>query len=339
MRSYYRPVLSVDMFRPSSALTLAGGWTWFDRVECITRDGTRDLLPVSQVPEDVLASLTQVRPNTLGLDYRAPRTMGILNITPDSFSDGGDYMEPCAAIDRASTLIEQGSDIIDLGAESTRPGAEAVSDDVQIARLAPCMAAIGDLGPFSVDTRLSTVAKAAIEAGAGMINDVSGLSYDQTMANLIAQSNAVLCLVHSRGLPDTMQEDPAYTDVVLDVYDALAVRLAIAEAHGIPRGRIVIDPGFGFGKTAAHNIALLKNIALFHTLGCPILIGISRKSFIGEIGQEPVPKDRLAGTLALQFAMLNQGVQILRVHDVADLRQAKRLWRAMITTNQEEYVA
>lgn len=339
MKAYYRPVLSVDAFRPSSAQTLAGGWTWFDRVERITREGRRDLLPVSDVPDDILELLTTPRTPTLGFDFCKPRTMGILNITPDSFSDGGEYLEPKAAIEHARELVDQGSDIIDIGAESTRPGAEEVEEQVQMERLAPCIEAVASLGPFSVDTRLASVAQVAMQAGAAMVNDVSGLSYDRDMVNLVAHSRATFCMVHSRGLPQSMQVRPTYTDVVLDVYDALSVRLALAMAHGIPRERIVIDPGFGFGKSTEHNLALLRNIALFHTLGCPLLVGISRKSFVGEIGQEPSPKERLPGTLAIHFAMLNQGVQMLRVHDVADLQQAKRLWQAMINTNSEEYVA
>lgn len=165
MRTYYRPVLSVDAFRPSSACTLAGGWTWFDRVERITRDGPHDLVPVSEVPQDVLEALCAPRSDRIGFDYRRPRTMGILNVTPDSFSDGGEYLNPEAAIRRASDLIAQGADIIDLGAESTRPGAEPVSEEVQIARLLPCMDAISALGRFSVDTRLGAVARHAMASG------------------------------------------------------------------------------------------------------------------------------------------------------------------------------
>lgn len=331
MRYYYRPILSVDAFRPSSALTLGGGWAWFDRVQRLQRDGESVLLPVADVPEAVLSVLTKPRAPILGMDFKKPRIMGILNVTPDSFSDGGEFLDPDIAVQRARELFDQGSDILDVGAESTRPGAVEVPVDSEIARLSPCLNALGPLGPFSVDTRKAQVAAIAMQTGAGMVNDVSGLSFDRDMVEIVAQTGAALCLVHSRGRPSQMHESANYRNVVLDVYDALAVRLAMAEAYGIDRSRIVIDPGIGFAKTPAHNVALLQNIALFHSLGCPVLVGVSRKSFIGLIGQEPSVKARMPGSLAVHFTMLNQGVQVLRVHDVAEMQQAVRLWQAMVT--------
>lgn len=314
---YYRPIAMTDPARPPDALTLAGGWCWFAFVEAMER-GRREVIPVSDLPEDVRERLTRPRASLHGLDWDAPRLMGIVNATPDSFSDGGTY-DPVAH-GRALN-----ADMLDIGGESTRPGAATVPDAEEIARIRPVMDALRGSAPLSIDTRKAAVAEAS---GADMVNDVSAMLYDPAMAGAIARMGASVCLMHAQGSPETMQDAPQYDDVLLDVYDHLAERIAVAEAAGIPRARITVDPGIGFGKTMAHNLALIRGLSLFHGLGCPILLGVSRKGFIGRIGGAEVPRDRMPGSVAVALAGVAQGAQILRVHDVGATRQALALWMA-----------
>ncbi|KAB2883519.1 MAG: dihydropteroate synthase [Albidovulum sp.] len=332
---YFRPVAMTDPARTSGALPLAGGWCWFDRAEHLTRAGSRGLVAARDLPGDVLARLTAPRPALAGLPLDRPRLMGILNVTPDSFSDGGRFLAPGDARARARAMAADGADILDIGGESTRPGSADVDPDAEIARTAPVIAALraGGLSmPVSIDTRKAAVARAALDAGADVVNDVAALTYDSGLAALVAERQVPLCLMHAQGTPATMQADPRYDDVLLDVYDWLAARVAAAEAAGIARERIVVDPGIGFGKTAAHNLALLRGLSLFHGLGLPILLGASRKRFIGTYGggaAEARADLRGPGTIAVTLAGLAQGVQIHRVHDTFETKQALRLWLAV----------
>ncbi|MEM1129491.1 MAG: dihydropteroate synthase [Pseudomonadota bacterium] len=328
--TYFRPLLSSDAARPPGALSLAGGWTWFDRVACLRRGHDPEIRPAETVPERVLGRLTALRAPIAGLSMKAPRVMGVLNVTPDSFSDGGDFdgLETATAQGRA--MAEAGADILDIGGESTRPGATIVPDTQELTRVIPVIEVLAQgPTPISIDTRKAPVAQAALAAGAAIVNDVSALTWDGDMSACVAQAGAPVCLMHALGDPTTMQDDPRYGDVVLDVYDALDARITAAEAAGIPRDRIVIDPGIGFGKTVAHNIALLRALSVFHGLGCAILLGVSRKRFIGVIGREPQAKARMPGSIAVALAAVAQGVQILRVHDVAETVQAIRLFQAV----------
>ena len=228
-------------------------------------------------------------------------------------------------------LMAAGAEIIDIGGESTRPGAVEVEVAEEITRTAPVIAALREGGldlPLSIDTRKSAVAQAALQAGASWVNDVTALRFDPQMAGLVAAHNVPVILMHSIETPATMQADPYYDDVLLDVYDALAARVAAAEAAGIARANIAIDPGIGFGKTLAHNLALLQRLSLFHNLGLPVLLGASRKRFIGTIGQEAEAARRMPGSLAVALWGVSQGVQMIRVHDVAETRQALSLWQA-----------
>jgi dihydropteroate synthase len=264
--------------------------------------------------------------------------MGILNVTPDSFSDGGRFLAAEAALAQARAMAE-GAEIIDIGGESTRPGAVEVEVEEEIARTAPVIRALHEGGltaPISIDTRKAPVAKAALEAGASIVNDVSAFDFDPALGPLVAGSGVPVILMHAQGVPASMQDDPRYADVLLDVYDALATRLARAEALGIDRARIMLDPGIGFGKTQGHNLALLRGLSLFHGLGCPILLGTSRKRFIGAIGGAEAPQDRVPGSIATALQGVVQGAQVLRVHDVAETRQALRLWQAMNTDHLED---
>ena len=329
---YYRPILMTDACRPAQALTLAGGWTWFTHAEALTRGGTQGLVAGADLPDAVRARLVAPRPALAGLALDAPRLMGILNVTPDSFSDGGRFDDPAAAVAQGRALAAAGADILDIGGESTRPGAVEVPVGHEVARTAPVIAALRAGGlrtPISIDTRKAGVARAALAAGADMVNDVAALGFDPALAGVVAAQGAPLCLMHAQGTPAVMQTLPTYANVTLDVYDFLEERIIAAEAAGIPRARICIDPGIGFGKTVAHNLTLLRDIAVFHGLGCAILLGVSRKRFIGTIGGADPADARDPGTVALTLAGVAQGVQIHRVHDMGGARQALRLWQAV----------
>ena len=288
------------------------------------------LLPVTEVPEDVLSRLTAPRAFG-GLTLEQPKIVGILNVTPDSFSDGGLFLRSEAAQMQARQMAA-GADILDIGGESTRPGAVEVAPDEEIALTEPVIAALRAGGldaPISIDTRKAVVAQAALSAGAGIVNDVSALGFDAGMAGVVAALGAPVILMHALGDPATMQADPQYDDVLLDVFDFLASRVALAEAAGIARDRIAVDPGIGFGKTLQHNLTLLNRLSLFHDLGLPVLLGASRKRFIGTIGAEAEAARRMPGSLAVALAGVAQGMQMIRVHDVAETRQALSLWQAV----------
>ncbi|MDE3080128.1 MAG: dihydropteroate synthase [Paracoccaceae bacterium] len=335
--TYYRPIAQLDAARPVDALSLAGGWCWFDRVEALDRTGRREVIPARDLPAEIRDRLTAPRAPLCGLGFDRPRVMGILNVTPDSFSDGGEHWGAAQALAHARVLKAEGADILDIGGESTRPGAAEVPVTDEIARVAPVIATLRSEGEgiaISVDTRKAAVARAALGAGAGLVNDVSAMEFDPGMAALVAETGAPICLMHAQGTPEVMQADPRYDDVLLDVYDALAERVAAAEAAGIPRARIMVDPGIGFGKTLDHNLTLLRGLSLFHGLGCAILLGVSRKRFIGTIGRAPEAKDRAPGSVATALTGVAQGAQMIRVHDVFETSQALRLWQR-ITVGQE----
>lgn len=328
---YFRPLPQRDGPRPEGALPLAGGPLWFADAVRLSRDAAPMRVPVADVPRDWLERLSAPRAPLAGLSLDRAHVMGIVNVTPDSFSDGGRLRDAAQAVDDARAMVTAGADIVDIGGESTRPGADTVADDLEIARTQPVIAALAaDLGrPISIDTRKRAVAEAAVAAGAAIVNDVSGLTYDEALADLVMDRDLPVCVMHAQGDPKTMQDDPRYDDVLLDVYDWLADRVAALEAMGIARARIVVDPGIGFGKTMAHNLSLLAGAALFHGLGCPVLIGASRKRFIGTITGAERPADRMAGSVAVALAAAAQGVQILRVHDVPETVQALRVWAAL----------
>jgi dihydropteroate synthase len=249
--------------------------------------------------------------------------MGIVNVTPDSFSDGGKFFDADAAVEHALRLAADGADILDIGGESTRPGAETVPESEELRRVMPVIRRLVDLleVPISVDTRKASIARAAIEAGAEIINDVSGLEGDPAMVEVAVATGAGVCVMHMRGTPQTMQVDPTYGDVVREVHDHLRDRRDALVAAGIDRQRICLDPGLGFGKTAEHSLTLLSHCGLLHDLGCPLLVGPSRKSFLGKLlGGDRT--DRTSATIGAALGLAAQGVQILRVHDVRPVREA-----------------
>ncbi|WP_210527258.1 dihydropteroate synthase [Rubellimicrobium arenae] len=319
-----------DPARPPGALTLAGGWCWFDRIERLSRTEPPQVVPIDAAPPEVLERLTAPRGRLARLSFEAPRLMGILNLTPDSFSDGGRFDAPDAALAQAQAMAAQGADMLDLGGESTRPGAVLVPEPEEIARVVPVLSRIrAESGiPLSVDTRKAAVAEAALSAGADLVNDVSALSFDPRMGEVAARAGG-LCLMHAQGTPETMQANPRYEDVVLDVYDALEERIALAEARGVPRSRILVDPGIGFGKTVQHNVSLLQRVSLYHGLGCAMLVGVSRKGFIGTLGGAARAQDRMPGSVSVALHAVRQGAQMVRVHDVGETRQALSLQQAV----------
>ena len=262
------------------------------------------------------------------LSLDRPVLMGIVNLTPDSFSDGGRHLDPRAAIDAGLAMVEQGADILDLGAESTRPGAATVEPAEEIRRLLPVIEGLSACGvPLSVDTRKPEVMREVLAAGADMINDIAGFATPAAIA-AVAASRCGLCVMHMQGEPGTMQQAPVYVDVVAEVQDWLRERVVALGAAGVEATRIVLDPGIGFGKTVDHNLQLLEALDEFAVFGMPLLVGVSRKSLIGALTGRPVD-GRLAGSLAAALAAVARGAKIVRVHDVPETRDALRVWQAI----------
>jgi dihydropteroate synthase len=346
-RTLIRPTAFVDspFGHDGKVARLAGGLNWFAAVELIAIDGHKrvsaELLPVESVEsrfdEDMTAqwqALTgpraplQLGERTIRLDQ--PQVMGIINATSDSFSDGGQFADASAAAAAGADMASDGAAIVDVGGESTRPGAKLVWEGDEIERIAPVIRQLASGGAaVSVDTRKADVMTAALEAGARMINDVSALTYDERSASAIAAAGVPVILMHHQGAPESMQDDPRYDDVLIQVYLWLEERIAAAEAAGISRDKILIDPGFGFGKNVAHNLELMNGLALLHSLGCPIVVGASRKRTIGALSGEAPADKRLGGSIAFALKAVEQGAQIVRAHDVPETVQALKVWRGL----------
>ena len=277
----------------------------------------------------ILERISDPRSRLAGLGFDRPLIMGIVNVTPDSFSDGGKYFGTQAAIDHALRLEDEGADILDIGGESTRPNADFVSVDAELERVMPVLEGLAGRvdARISIDTRKSEVMSHAARAGVDVINDVSALSFDPESLATAADTGLPIILMHSAGTPKTMQDNPDYEDVLLDVYDYLDARIMACVGAGIARSRLIIDPGIGFGKTVQHNLALIGGVSMFHGLGVPIMLGASRKRFIGEIMADQSVSNRLPGSIAAAISAVSQGVQIVRVHDVIETREALTVWR------------
>lgn len=331
---------------PETWYQVAGLPVWANAVRVVVRDyGKRSVdstLPLSYIPAllkdskrpDIAAQWSAIcnsrAPWSMPshqVSFTQTRLMGVLNATPDSFSDGGDNFDPKLAIVAAQRMAVEGADIIDIGGESTRPGAKIVWEGEEIERVSPVIGGCNAIGvPISLDTRKAAVMEHGLSVGAHIINDVSALSFDEASLTLMASQDCPIVLMHARGDPQTMQHAPRYDDVVLDVYDQLADRIQACLAAGIDRDRLCIDPGIGFGKSLQHNLALINNLSMFHSLGCPVLLGVSRKRFIGALSGEDDAKNRLPGSLSAAQVGLAQGVHILRVHDVMATRQMLDVW-------------
>lgn len=321
---------------------LAGGRASFDLVDIVQRGEDGGYSAVRTDPDRLLATagdrnravaaldaVTAPRPDFAGLAMDRPRIMGILNVTPDSFSDGGRHNAPARAVAAGRAMIADGADMIDIGGESTRPGAEPVTRNRELARVLPPLAGLrGDAALLSIDTRHAEVMTRAAGAGAAIINDVGGLRGEGAL-DAAAATGLPVIVMHMRGTPETMQTDPVYGFAPVEILEFLEQRIDAALAAGIPREMIAVDPGFGFGKTVSHNLELIGWSAMLHGLGVPVLIGASRKSSIAEISDGEDADDRLAGSLVLAMAGVAQGCQMLRVHDVAETRQALAVHMAL----------
>lgn len=320
-----------------SARLLAGGPIGFTSVEIVRRgsDGSGERRPASirDVPDFLvpqLLGLSAPRPSWAGLQFSKPCIMGVINVTPDSFSDGGDFVDPARAIAHGHALMEAGADILDVGGESTRPGAAPISIEEEVSRVIPVIEGLVKHGAIvSIDTRHSAVMRAAVAAGARIINDVTALTGDPDAESAAAETGASLVLMHMQGDPATMQKEPRYLDATCDLLDYFDERLQRLLCIGVPLDRIALDPGIGFGKKDPHNFLLLEELAAFQVFGCPVVLGVSRKSFIGRNSRGEPPKERVAGTIAADQTGLDRGVQIVRVHDVAEACQARAVWHAI----------
>ena len=277
-----------------------------------------------------MSSQTPTNEPFAGLTLERTRIVGIINATPDSFSDGGETFSAEDAIARGRRMLAEGADILDVGGESTRPGAEPVPVEEEMARVLPVVEALAADGAIvSIDSRRADVMKAALTAGARITNDVTALTHDPDSIVVVADSGAHVILMHMQGEPDTMQDNPRYGDAAQEVHDFLVAQIMACEAANIPRARIAVDPGIGFGKNLDHNLSILARLGLYRDIGCALMLGISRKSFISKITGEKDPKSCVPGSLASALAGVSQGARLLRVHDVAETRQALDVWEAI----------
>nr|WP_246603302.1 dihydropteroate synthase [Falsiroseomonas tokyonensis] len=324
------------------ALPLAGGPLAFTLVQLIGPDAPALPLPLSEVPEAwqprVLA-LTRPLPRFAGLEMPSaggrPLVMGIINVTPDSFSDGGRGIAESIAAGHA--MLAAGADLLDIGGESTRPGSQPVPPEEECRRVLPVIRELAKAATISVDTRNAATMLAALEAGAEIVNDITALRHDPAAARVLARSEASVILMHMLGEdPRTMQQDPRYGDVALEVAQFLADRVAAAERMGLPRDRLAVDPGIGFGKRLPHNLALIERLPLLAGIGCPIVFGASRKRFLGTLSGVEAPAERVPASVAAALAAASRGAALLRVHDVAETVQALAVWRALSGGAEEE---
>jgi len=344
-RHYLRPAgfIDVPFGLDGKVARLAGGMLWFSAVEIVSGEHPVQLFPVEGI-EPLLADLgleaawrnlvaprsaLELGARTVRLDQ--PQVAGIVNATPDSFSDGGRFDGPDAAAEACFAQAAAGAAIVDVGGESTRPGAKPVWEGDEIERILPVVQRLAGSGTaVSIDTRKAAVMEAALGAGAALVNDVSALGHDERAAGVVAAAGCPVVLMHHLGTPETMQDAPRYArPVLLEVFDWLDARIEAAVAAGIARSKIIVDPGIGFGKTVQDNLRLLNGLSIFHGLGCPIMVGASRKRLIGALAGEAPADRRLAGSLALALKAADQGAQLLRVHDVAETVQALKVWRGL----------
>jgi dihydropteroate synthase len=332
-------------------LPLAGGRLSFAALDILTRgpQGTKRRTVVlgdafsgdwgreGLAASDILEALSQPRPRLCGLTLERPRIMGIVNVTPDSFSDGGKHLGAKAAIGHALRLADEGADILDIGGESTRPGAGYVTLEEELKRVIPVIEGLRGKTDklISIDTRKAEVMRQAARAGADILNDVSALTHDPASLETAAASGLPVILMHASGDPKTMNDNPQYSDVVLDVYDYLESRIRACEAAGIAKSKIIADPGIGFGKHLHHNVAVMAGLSLYHGLGVPLLLGASRKKMIGQLCNVDDPAARVPGSLACAIAGAQAGVQLFRVHDVKETKQALEVWRASVAGTEK----
>lgn len=350
---YLRPTGFVEspQRHEGECLRLAGTMLWFSQIEYVARDGTstqRHLVPVREwdafaaaLPQTARArcalllqriiaprNALQMGAHIIRLD--APQVMAIINTTPDSFSDGGKNLDPEIAFETAAAMLRAGASIIDIGGESTRPNAPLIGEGDELDRVVPLIRKLAKAGAaISIDTRKASVMEGALQAGATMINDISALLYDERALEVARNSNAPVVLMHAPSQGADPHKDGTYDDVVYDVFDWLEQRVSEVEAAGMSRDKILVDPGIGFGKTVADNLAIINNLAIYHGLGCALLFGASRKRLIGALSNAEDAKDRLGGSIFLAMKAVEQGAHIVRVHDAAETVQAIQVWRGL----------
>ncbi len=350
---YLRPTGFVEhpQRHEGECLRLAGTMLWFSQIEYVARDGTstqRHLVPVREwdafaaaLPQTGRArcalllqriiaprNALQMGAHIIRLD--APQVMAIINATPDSFSDGGKNLDPEIATEAAAAMLRAGASIIDIGGESTRPNAPLIGEGEELDRVVPLIRKLAQAGAaISIDTRKALVMESALQAGATMINDISALLYDDRALEVVRNSNAPVVLMHAPSQGTDPHKDGIYDDVVYDVFDWLEQRVSEVEAAGMARDKILVDPGIGFGKSLADNLAIINNLAIYHGLGCALLFGASRKRLIGALSNAEDAKDRLGGSIFLAMKAVEQGAHIVRVHDAAETVQAIQVWRGL----------
>jgi len=312
----------------------------FSQVEIITRDSKKiiNLNDVKKLPKLLkekinkdLKTIIKGNNNFSKLNFKKiPNIMGILNLTPDSFSDGGKFNKKKAGLKHAFNLFEFGADIVDVGGESTRPGSKSITEREEWSRIEKIISKIGRKIPLSLDTRKAEIMNKGIKIGIKLINDISGLSYDSKTIEILRKHKTPFVIQHSQGTPENMQNNPKYKDELLDIYDFFEEKIKFLRSEGIKHNNIILDPGIGFGKNLKHNMNLIKSISIFHTLGFPVLLGLSRKRFIKDLSGKNDTKERLGGTIASSLYSMMQGVQILRIHDVNELTQSIKVFTQLI---------
>ena len=348
MKKYYTRVCnftygksSIELVNKKKSLPLNGNNELsFSQIEIITRDSkkTIDLKNIKKLPKSLrekinkdLKIITKKNNNFSNLNFnKTPNIMGVLNLTPDSFSDGGKFNKKKAGLKHAFDLFKFGADIVDVGGESTRPGSKSISEKKEWNRIEKIIREVGKKIPLSLDTRKSGIMNKGIKIGIQLINDVSGLSYDSRTISLLKKNKSPFVIQHSLGNPENMQNNPKYKNELLDIYDFFEKKIKFLRSMGIKHSNIVIDPGIGFGKNLKHNMNLIRGVSIFHTLGFPILLGLSRKNFIKDLSGKNDTKERLGGTIASSLYSMMQGVQILRIHDVNELTQSIKVFQQLI---------
>ena len=339
--NFYYGKLSEQLIKQKKNLSLNGNKKIsFNQIEIITRNSTKkiNIKDIKKLPKFLrekisndLKTVTKKNTNFSSLNFKKiPNIMGILNLTPDSFSDGGKFNKKDRGFIHALDLFKLGADIVDIGGESTRPGAKTITFKKEWLRIEKTIKKINTKIPLSLDTRKSKIMEKGIKIGIKLINDVSGLNYDKETINILKKYKTPFVIQHSQGTPENMQRKPTYKNELLDIYDFFEDKVKFLRSKGIKHNKIIIDPGIGFGKNLKHNMNLISNVSIFHTLGFPVLLGLSRKKFIKDLSGKNDTKKRIGGTVASSLFSMMQGVQILRIHDVNELIQSIKVFKKLI---------
>jgi len=348
MKKYYTRVCnfaygksSIKLVNKKKNLPLNGNKELsFSQIEIITRDSKKiiDLKDIKKLSKSLrnkvdkdLKIIIKKNKNFSNLNFKKiPNIMGVLNLTPDSFSDGGKFNKKKLGLKHAIDLIEFGADIVDVGGESTRPGSKSISKKEEWSRIKKIIKKMSKKIPLSLDTRKSEIMNKGIKIGIKLINDVSGLSYDPKTIDILQKNKTPFVIHHSQGTPEKMQNNPRYKNELLDIYDFFEKKIKFLRSKGIKHNNIIVDPGIGFGKNLKHNMSLIRGVSIFHSLGFPILLGLSRKKFIKDLSEKNDTKERVGGTIASSLYSMMQGVQVLRIHDVKELMQSIKVFKQLI---------